>query len=259
VVLSLILTGPIVWAGRMLLADSETLTFAVGNPNGEEARFAAKLAAVLHNTNSRLRLKIVTNADNAKALAQFDRREADLVVLRTDAKVPPRALALAILDHDLVLLLSPALKTFKSSEDLQKQKKIAVWADGDSSAAVIRNIFNFADTGEGGFEGSVGTRRRDPQQAVRFGLWRGHSGRARVQRDEGQALQAICQDGWLHSERNRSRQGAGAKDSGDHVGDGSSRHAVVIAGNCRVGRGVTTPTPHRTGRAELPHIMWPAT
>jgi hypothetical protein len=46
---------------------------------------------------SRLRLKIVTNADNAKALAQFDRREADLVVLWTDAKVPPRARALAIL------------------------------------------------------------------------------------------------------------------------------------------------------------------
>ena len=74
--------------------SSERLTFAVGNPNGEEARFAAKLAAVLNNTSSRLRTKIVSNADVAKALAQFDRREADLVVLRTDAKVPARARAL---------------------------------------------------------------------------------------------------------------------------------------------------------------------
>ena len=52
---------------------------------GVEARFAAKLAAVLKNNRSRLRLKIVPNADDAKAVAQFDRRQADLVVLRTDA------------------------------------------------------------------------------------------------------------------------------------------------------------------------------
>jgi len=130
VVLSLILTGPIVWAGRVLLADSETLTFAVGNPNGEEARFAAKLAAVLHNTNSRLRLKIVTNADNAKALAQFDRREADLVVLRTDAKVPPRARALAILDHDLVLLLSPGaedVQIVRRSSEAEEDRGLGRW------------------------------------------------------------------------------------------------------------------------------------
>ena len=41
-------------------------------------------------------------------------------MLRTDAKVPARALA--ILDHDLVLLLSPGLKKIKSLEDLKKQK-----------------------------------------------------------------------------------------------------------------------------------------
>ena len=148
VALTLILTGATVWAGRVLLKDSETLTFAVGNPNSDEARFATKLAAVLKNANSRFRLKIVNNADNAKALAQFDRREADLAVLRTDAKVPPRARALAILDRDLVLLLSPGSKKIKSLEDLKKQKKIAVLADGDSSVAFIRSIFDFAEGGD---------------------------------------------------------------------------------------------------------------
>ena len=148
VVLTLALTGATVWAGRVLLKDSETLTFAVGNPNGDDARFAAKLAAVLKNTNSRLRLKIVSNADNAKALALFDRHGADLAVLRTDAKVPQRARALAILDHDLVLLLSPGSKKIKSLEDLKKQKKIAVVADGDSSASFIRSIFDFAEAGD---------------------------------------------------------------------------------------------------------------
>ena len=71
--LTLILTIVTVWGGRIWLRNSETLVFAVGDANGAEARFAARLAAVLKNNISRLRLKIVSNADNAKALAQFDR------------------------------------------------------------------------------------------------------------------------------------------------------------------------------------------
>jgi TRAP-type uncharacterized transport system substrate-binding protein len=144
--LTLILTVATVWGGRTLLKDSETLTFAVGGPNSEEARFAAKLAAVLKNTHSRLRLKILPNADNAKAVTQFDRREADLAVLRTDTKIPQRARAIAILDRDLILLLSPGNKKIKSFDDLKKQKKVAVWAEGDNSASFVRSIFEFAES-----------------------------------------------------------------------------------------------------------------
>jgi len=57
--------------------------------NSLEARFATKLAAVLKTNSSRLRLKIVPNVDSARALAAFDRRQADLALLRTDARVPP--------------------------------------------------------------------------------------------------------------------------------------------------------------------------
>lgn len=146
VVLTLVLTVATVWGTRVLLKDSETLTFAVGSPNSEEAHFAAKLAAVLQSTHSRLRLKIIDNADNAKAIGLFDRREADLAVLRTDAKIPLRARSIAILDHDLILPFSPGSRKIKSFDDLKKQKKIAVWADGENSAAFIRNIFEFADS-----------------------------------------------------------------------------------------------------------------
>src|SRR6202048_5147021 len=89
--LTLILTIATVWGGRIWLRNSETLVFAVGEANGAEARFAARLAAVLKNNSSRLRLKIVPNGDNAKALAQFDHRDANLAILRTDAKIPARA------------------------------------------------------------------------------------------------------------------------------------------------------------------------
>jgi TRAP-type uncharacterized transport system substrate-binding protein len=145
--LTLILTAATVWGGRIWLRNSETLTFAVGDANSDEARFATRLAAVLKNSGSRLRLKIVPNADNAKALALFDRRQADLAVLRTDVKVPPRARALAILEHDVMLLISPGGKKIKSLAELKK-KKIAVLADSDSSAAFVRNVLEISDSSD---------------------------------------------------------------------------------------------------------------
>jgi TRAP-type uncharacterized transport system substrate-binding protein len=145
--LTLILTIATVWGGRVWLKNSETLVFAVGDANSLEARFAAKLAAVLKNTNSRLRLKIVPNTDGTKALAQFDRRQADLAVLRTDAKVPPRARALAILEHDVLLLISPGSKKIKSLAELKK-KKIAVLADGDNNIAFVRSVLDIADSAD---------------------------------------------------------------------------------------------------------------
>jgi TRAP-type uncharacterized transport system substrate-binding protein len=145
--LTLILTIATVWGGRIWLRNSETLIFAAGDANSLEARFAARLATVLKNNNSRLRLKIVPNADNAKALAQFDHRQADLAVLRTDAKVPPRARALAILEHDVLVLISPGNKKIKSLAELKK-KKIAVLADGDNTAAFVRNVLEIADSAD---------------------------------------------------------------------------------------------------------------
>jgi TRAP-type uncharacterized transport system substrate-binding protein len=147
--LTLILTLATVWGGRIWLRNSETLVFAVGDADGVEARFAAKLAAVLTSNNSRLRLKITPNADSAKALAQFDRRMADLAVLRTDAKIPPRARALAILEHDVLLLISPGNKKIKSVAELKK-KKIAVLADGDNNLAFVRNTLEISDTTDAG-------------------------------------------------------------------------------------------------------------
>jgi TRAP-type uncharacterized transport system substrate-binding protein len=145
---TLILTGATVWGGRILLKNSETLTFAVGEASSDEAKFAAKLATVLKNNSSRLRLKIAFNADNAKALSQFDRKEADLAILRTDAKVPPRARALAILEHDVLLLIGPGKKKIKSLADLKKIKKIAVIGDGDNNVALVRNILDMSDGSE---------------------------------------------------------------------------------------------------------------
>jgi TRAP-type uncharacterized transport system substrate-binding protein len=142
--LTLLLSVVTVWGGRVWLKNSETLVFAVGDAGGPEARFAARLATVLRNTSSRLHLRIVPTGDNARALAEFEHLQADLAVLRTDARVPPRARALAVLEHDVVLLISPGGKKIKSLADLRK-RKIAVLANGDNNAAFVRNLLEIAD------------------------------------------------------------------------------------------------------------------
>ena len=144
VLLTLVLTVATVAGARIWLKNSETLVFAVGEPNGPEARFAARLDTMLKNNYSRFKVKVVAAGDNAKALAQFDRREANLAVLRTDAKVPPRARAVAILDHDVVLVLSPGGKKIKSAAELRK-KKVAVIAENETNAAFIRSIFELPE------------------------------------------------------------------------------------------------------------------
>ena len=186
-ILTVILTAATVWAGRVWLRNSETVVFAVGDANGPEARFAARLAAVLKNNSSRLRLKIAPNADNAKALAQFDRKEANLAVLRTDAKVPPRARALAILDHDVVLVLSPGSKKIKSVADLKK-KKIAVLADSENSVGFVRTALELADSPDAPPRVQMAPPNSGLRQAVRFRLRRGHRDRARLEDHERQEL-----------------------------------------------------------------------
>ncbi|MEA2898497.1 MAG: hypothetical protein QOJ84_4112 [Bradyrhizobium sp.] len=137
--LTLILTLATVWGGRLWFRNSETLVFATGEANGIEARFAAKLATVLKNNSSKLRLKIAANADDAKAVAQFDRRQADLVVLRTDARLPSRARAIAILEHDVLLLISPKGKKIKSLAALKKTK-VAVVGGSENEAFLRRTL-----------------------------------------------------------------------------------------------------------------------
>ena len=86
------------------------------------------------------------HADDAKAVAQFDRRQADLVVLRTDAKLPARARAIAVLEHDVLLLISPKGKKIKSLAALKK-KKVAVVGGGDNEA-FVRSMLELVDDAE---------------------------------------------------------------------------------------------------------------
>ena len=130
--LTLILTVATVWGGRIWLRNPKPWFSRSATPTALKPGSPPSSPTSSRPPTSRLRLKIVANPDSAKALAQFDRKQADLAVLRTDAKVPPRARALAILEHDVVLLMSPPGKKIKSLAELKK-KKIAVLADADTA------------------------------------------------------------------------------------------------------------------------------
>jgi TRAP-type uncharacterized transport system substrate-binding protein len=166
--LTLILSALTVWGARVWVRDSETLTFAAGAPNGEEAQFAQHLATVLKTTGSRFRLKIITNSDNAKALSLFERRQADLALLRTDARIPLRARALAIVEHDLVLLISPGNRKIKALEDLKK-KKIAVLAEGDNNLAFVRNTLESLDLHDAASHAALAPPGSTPQKLFSSG------------------------------------------------------------------------------------------
>lgn len=144
IVATLVLTAATVWAARVWFRHTSTLTFAVATESGVEARFAARLAGVLQASNASLRLKIEKNADSDKALAVFERKQVDLAILRTDQKVPGRARAIAILDKDLVLLLSPKGKKIANIEAL-KGKKIAVLGNDDRNESFIRRALSSYD------------------------------------------------------------------------------------------------------------------
>ena len=204
--------------------------FAVGDANGPEARFAAKLAAVLNTTNSRLRLKIVPNPDAAKALAQFERRQADLAVLRTDAKVPPRARTLAILEHDLVLLISPGSKKIKSLADLRK-KKIAVLADSDGGAAFVRNMLDIADSTDARVAMAPPNATFEKLFSSGFGAIVAIAHASALVKDK--RYEQYAKRGEFTVNAIDEFEGAGAKKSGNFGRGAGDRHAVLGARDTR--------------------------
>jgi len=142
--LTLLLTGLSVWGIRVWFRTTSTLTFVVPSDNGVEARFADKLAALVASSGSTLHIKINKVDDADRSAILFDRRQADLILLRSDTKIPQRARSIAVIEHDLVMLLSPKGKSIASLAAL-KGKKIALLGNGERDAALVNRVFDAYD------------------------------------------------------------------------------------------------------------------
>ena len=136
--ITLVLTAGVVFGARYWVKRVDTLTIAIGDADSVETRVANKLAAMMRNSGSPIRVTPKAATDGVKPVTRFDRREADLAILRTDAKIPSRARAIAVLDRDVVLLLSRKTK-IKTLAALKGQK-IAVRGGDDSNETLLRTV-----------------------------------------------------------------------------------------------------------------------
>ncbi|OAN52179.1 C4-dicarboxylate ABC transporter [Paramagnetospirillum marisnigri] len=127
------------------------ITIAVGPEGTPENRFAAKLAEALRQNHSSVRLTVITSESRTQALNSFTHREADLAIIRTDdRKIPTNARALAVLEQEVLLLISAKRAKMSTLADLQGRKVAVIGRDGRNEAFLRRLLeqykFDFAKT-----------------------------------------------------------------------------------------------------------------
>lgn len=144
VVAVLVLTGIIV-AGVTALMDRPTeLTMVVGADGSPERRFAEKLANLLEQKHSSVRLKLVPLEGGETTAARFTRDHIDLAILRTDARIPSHARSVAVLEHELLLIIAPAKTELPGIADL-RGKRLAVLGEDGRNETLIRQILDVYD------------------------------------------------------------------------------------------------------------------
>ncbi|TAN57417.1 MAG: C4-dicarboxylate ABC transporter [Magnetospirillum sp.] len=115
------------------------ITIAVGPEGSPENRFAVKLAEVLQQTHASIRLKIEAQETRNQALTRFAHHEADLAIVRSDdRKIPVNARALAVLEHEAVLLIGARRAKVNTLADIQGKKVVVVGRDGRNEAFIRR-------------------------------------------------------------------------------------------------------------------------
>ncbi len=127
------------------------ITIAVGPEHSPEYRFAVRLAGVLQQSHATIRLKIETQETRGQALLRFARHEADLAIVRSDdTKIPVNARALAILEHEAVLLIGAKRTRLTTLAEIQGKKVVVVGRDSRNEAFLRRLLeqykFDFKTT-----------------------------------------------------------------------------------------------------------------
>jgi len=144
VVTGLVLTGILVVGALAFFQRPSELTVAVGPVGSPERQFAEKLAELLQEKHAPIKLKLVGMEGGDSPLTRFSRDGADLAILRTDARIPSHARAVAILEHELLLIVGPHKASLSGIEGL-RGKKLAVLGDSGRNENLIRQILEVYD------------------------------------------------------------------------------------------------------------------
>ncbi|CAA7621370.1 TRAP-type uncharacterized transport system [Candidatus Terasakiella magnetica] len=122
------------------------VTIAVGPEGSAEHRFARNLAEILVQNRSSIQLAITAYENNSQALSHIARpgHDADLAILRTDERrVPPSARALAVLEHEAVLVIGAKRSKLATLADLQGKRVVVVGRDGRNEAFLRRMLESY--------------------------------------------------------------------------------------------------------------------
>ena len=129
----------------VFLAKPTQLVFAVPDTTGPEFQFATKLAGLAQNSRT---FKIVVSPGDAAALpaVRLGQGKADLAILRADGRVPPSARAVAVLEHDVILLIAPKGAKLKSLSSI-KGRRIVVLGANPRDVVLTRQLLAVFDPG----------------------------------------------------------------------------------------------------------------
>lgn len=124
------------------------VTMAVPPEPSPEYRFARKLAEVLAQNRASIRLELVPAESGQQGLSRLAQGEVDLALVRSDdRRIPPMARSLAILEEQVLLLITPSRSKVRSLADLAKRHTLVMDRDGRNEALFRRLMEQYRHDG----------------------------------------------------------------------------------------------------------------
>jgi TRAP-type uncharacterized transport system substrate-binding protein len=124
------------------------VTMAVPPEPSPEYRFARKLAEVLIQNRASIRLELVPAESGQQGMVRLAQSEVDLTLVRSDdRRIPPMARAVAVLEEQVLLLITPARSKISSLADLEKRRTVVMDRDGRNEALVRRLMEQYRHDG----------------------------------------------------------------------------------------------------------------
>ena len=125
-------------AAARLFVIERNLVFAVGPAGSASDHFARSLQEIVAR-NRGVRVQVRNTEGPIAAVQQFVQGKSDLVIVRSDTRTPPRARAIAQLEHSILLIAVPKNAAPKSISAL-KGKKLAIISSDPRDMALVRSI-----------------------------------------------------------------------------------------------------------------------
>ena len=122
----MVLVAAIAAATFYFTYEPTTLTVAVGPAGGENFHIMQTLAQQFARERTSVRLRIVVSEGGpAESAAAIDSRNADIAVVRGDLGIPANGQVVAILRHNVVMLVVPAASA-RAPKDGHKPKPVKI-------------------------------------------------------------------------------------------------------------------------------------